>query len=47
MYIEGIGAAIVLGVMALLAPGLWLTWWLLADLGEGVSGSDHTRPRAA
>lgn len=41
MYNDGFVVALILGVVALLAPVLWFAWWLVADLGSGRS------PRAA
>ena len=46
MYDDGFVVALVIGVVALALPALWIAWWLIADLGEGVSGSDRVRPRA-
>jgi hypothetical protein len=46
MYNHGLAAAIVIGLMALVLPALWIAWWYLSDMGEAVTGSDHTRPRA-
>jgi len=45
-YNHGIAAAIVIGLMALVLPALWIALWYLSDMGEAVTGSDHTRPRA-
>jgi hypothetical protein len=39
MYNDGFGAAIIVGLVALLSPVLWIGWWLLADLGERASGT--------
>ena len=39
MYNDGFVVAIILGLLALLSPVVWLAWWLVADLGERVSGS--------
>jgi hypothetical protein len=44
MYDDGFIVALVIGVLALLAPALWIAWWYVADVSEGVSG--RTRPRA-
>lgn len=38
MYTEGFGAAVVIGVIALAVPALWVAWWLVAAIGERVSG---------
>jgi hypothetical protein len=38
MYTQGIDAAIVIGLLAALLPGLWMAWWLVAGIGERVSG---------
>jgi hypothetical protein len=43
MYTQGFGAAVVIGVIALAVPALWVAWWLVAAIGERVSG----RPSAA
>lgn len=40
-YPDAFPVAIMIGVSALLLGPLWIAWWLLADLGETVSG----RPR--
>jgi len=45
MYTDGIVVALVLGVVALLMPALWVAWWLVADLGENVSGAPPRRQR--
>jgi hypothetical protein len=47
MYTDGFGAALMVGLIALLSPALWIGWWLLADLGEKVNGTYPTRHRAA
>jgi hypothetical protein len=39
MYTDGLVTAIVIGIVALAAPALWVTWWLVADLGERVAGA--------
>ena len=31
---DGFSAALVVGLLALLAPVLWIGWWLVADLGK-------------
>ena len=46
MYNAGFPVAVFLGVLALVLPALWIAWWYLADIGEAVTGSDNTRPRA-
>ena len=46
MYNDGFSVALILGVLALVLPALWIAWWYVADMGEAVMGSDHTRPRA-
>ena len=38
MYNDGIGVAIILGLVALLLPAAWIAWWLVADLGEKAGG---------
>lgn len=47
MYTEGIGVAITLAVIGLLAPVVWIVWWLLADLGERADGTYPTGHRRA
>jgi hypothetical protein len=47
MYDDGFVVALVVLVVALLLPLLWLAWWYVADVSQGVSGSDRPRPRAA
>lgn len=44
MYTNGIGVAIVIGIMALVLPAVWIGWWLVADLGEKVGGSAREAP---
>jgi hypothetical protein len=44
MFNDGFAVAIVVGVLALLAPVLWVAWWYAADVSEVASG--RTRPRA-
>ena len=39
MYTDGFVVAAILGLLALLLPVLWIGWWLLADLGDGASGT--------
>ena len=39
MYNDGFVVAVILGLLALLSPVVWIAWWLVADLGEKVSGS--------
>jgi hypothetical protein len=41
MYNSGLVAAVVLGLVALLPPVLWIGWWMVADLGDRVSGAPH------
>ena len=38
MYNDGIGAAIFIGLIALVVPLVWAGWWFVADLGEKVGG---------
>lgn len=45
MYTKGIDAAIVIGLLAVLLPGLWMAWWLVAGIGERVSGRPTGRFR--
>jgi hypothetical protein len=46
MYTQGFGAAVLVGLVALVLPGLWFAWWLVAALGERVSGNEvGRRPR--
>lgn len=40
-YPDAFPVAILIGLSALLLVPLWIAWWLIADLGESVSG----RPR--
>jgi hypothetical protein len=47
MYTDGFGAALMVGLIALLSPALWIGWWLLADLGEKVNGTYPTSHHAA
>lgn len=37
-YPDAFPVAILLGVSALMLVPLWIAWWLIADLGESVSG---------
>ena len=39
MYRDGFVVAVILGLLTLLSPAIWLAWWLVADLGERMSGS--------
>lgn len=45
MYTNGFAAALFIGVMAPAAPALWIAWWMIADLGDRVSGSPHETAR--
>jgi hypothetical protein len=42
MYTDGFGVAVIVAVLALLAPLLWIGWWLLADLGGRPNGTYPT-----
>lgn len=42
MYTDGFGVAVIVAVLALLAPLLWIGWWLLAELGERPNGTYPT-----
>ena len=44
MYNNGLGTAVIIGLVAFLTPVLWIAWWLVADLGQKVSGSQSTVP---
>lgn len=43
MYSDAFAVALVLGVLALLSPMLWIGWWLIADLGDRVNGTQQER----
>ena len=41
MYVQGLGVAILVAVLALLLPVLWLVWWWIADLGDPAKSARH------
>jgi hypothetical protein len=43
MYSSGFVAAVIIGLLALVSPMLWIGWWLIADLGERVNGTEVER----
>ena len=45
MYNDGLGAAIVIGLVAFALPMVWMAWWLFASLGEPGSPSRSIRPQ--
>jgi len=45
MYTDGFGVAVPVALLALLAPGRWPGWWLVADLGERANGASPTMHR--
>jgi hypothetical protein len=47
MYTNGLDAAIVIGFLAAAPVVLWMAWWLIAGIGERVSGTPvhHLRTR--
>lgn len=42
MYNDGFVGAVFVGILALLLPALWVGWWMLADMGNTVSGRPRT-----
>jgi hypothetical protein len=40
MYLAVVFVAAIILVM--MSPVLWVVWWLIADLGEGASGTHST-----
>jgi hypothetical protein len=37
-----LSVAVVLAILAVMPIAVWVTWWLLADLGETATGSYRT-----
>jgi hypothetical protein len=40
-----LGVAVVVLILMLLAPALWVAWWLLADLGQRAQSTSAAQAR--